>query len=102
MGSIQDYDKKIIYSSALTLVYCIDDITMPDHGFNSTFPTFIAFAILYMASEQIIKEDCLKDNEYHNTFKPCICSLAGLKFFWSVEQSCKKQKIIDIEWHICL
>lgn len=79
--SIQDYNKTIIYSSALTFVYCIDDITTPDSCFNSTFPTFIAFVIPYMATEQIIKEDCVKDNEYHNTSKPHIYSLAGLKFF---------------------
>lgn len=84
----------------MTFVYCIDDITTSDSCFNSTFLTFIAFVILYMATEQIIKEDCVKDNEYHNTSKPHIYSLAGLKFFWSVEQSCKKQNIIDVEWHI--
>lgn len=58
--------------------------------------------ILYMAAEQIIKEDSMKDNEYHNTSKPHTHSLAGLKFFSSVKQSCKKQKIEDVEWHICL
>lgn len=55
-----------------------------------------------MATGQIIKEDYMEDNEYQNTFKPHIHSLAGLRFFCSVEQGCKKQKIADVELHICL
>lgn len=38
-----------------------------------------------MATEQIIKEDSMKDKEYHNTSKAHIYSLAGLKFFSCVK-----------------
>lgn len=41
IGSTQDYDKKIIYSSALTLVYCIDDITVQAVALTQHFPLLL-------------------------------------------------------------
>lgn len=41
IGSIQDYDKEIIYSSTLTFVYCIDDISMPDIALTRYFPVLL-------------------------------------------------------------
>lgn len=41
IGWIQGYDKEIIYSSTLTFVYCVDNISMPDIVLTQYFPLLL-------------------------------------------------------------